>query len=225
MSRLAEYEKKLYWICEECGNEVEYNEKEKNVLCPSCGMPASEETIREAEKTLDMYLSEKARTEKEEKIRQLKIYKAEQAVKRVQLATKTIHYIPYLLMFILVAALALTAVSIAVQEKNINTVWSGIISIFKDNSALRHIRTSLNTFIQTKQYNLERSVDLFGENTVMLIYAFRDTVLQLGDNLPTLLSKSEHLLGRMKLNIGTFLKNAVRNILDVGEKALDMIER
>ena len=139
MSELEELKKKLYWICEDCGYEVDFNENEQNEICPSCGAPAPRHAIQEARSALEQYKKAVIEQQEAERLRQLELFKAEQRAKRNERIAKTFHVIPYAYIFILIAALALTVVDIASKNMDVSALWDNTVSIMSSTAAGRGV--------------------------------------------------------------------------------------
>ena len=225
MSELAELRKKLYWICEDCGCEVDFNENEQNEICPSCGAPAPRQAIQEARSALEQYKKAIIKQQEAERIRQLELFKAEQRAKRNERIVKSFHVIPYAYIFILIAALALTIVHIASKKMDVSQLWNNMVSIMSSRSAARHFMTSVTAMIHTWSTGFSRSLKVFGGNISMITASLGQSIQHLFSNSPYLTKGVENAFGHLVVNLRTFFKNAVNNILSFGESILNLIER
>lgn len=169
MSELADYRKKLYWICDECGCENEFNENEQNAICPSCGAAASRKAIQDAKHALEEYKKEKKRIEEAERVKKAELYKAQQRAKRNELIVKSFHVVPYVYIVALIAALVLTVMHIFAQKLDISNQWIHTVSMINTGEAVRHIKAAVSALIHVKKAEFINASEMLSSNTAMLV--------------------------------------------------------
>lgn len=224
MSETAE-NSSLYWICEECGNEVEFEGNFENMICPSCLTPASDREINKIKTEIERRRKEKERIEKEKKRIALQQYQAQLRAKREALAAKSVHGISILYTIIIIAGLVLTLVSAFSQHQDVAKIWENMSSVAVKGSSLYNFGVSLGSFLERNVNALVSSGGMLKDNLGMIWSALVIKLGNIGTNLPYLLNNLGVIIGNLGENLKEFLSEGSNNLLHFGESILHMIER